>query len=267
MQLGIAGKTAVVIGGSRGQGLAVSTCLAEEGCRVVVVGMTPGSAEAAASNLAGLGYTARGVDANVTDPAQVDALFANVRDHEGGVDILVYNTSGPPRPVFETATDEEYYEAYRIAVMGFAWCVKQAVEDMKPRGWGRIVTLGSYTVKEPHLDPPLVLHNLARPAAVGLSKSLSNEFGQFGITINTIGIGPSDNSPESGNGSRFRDLAARQGITYAELSALRAATIPMRRLGRPDELAALCVFLCSDRAGFITGQTIMFDGGKAQALL
>src|SRR5690349_6980126 len=130
MDLRIEGKTALVIGGTRGQGNSVAVALAQEGCRVVLTGRSAESAGAAASDLAAKGYVVRGVAADVTDSSSVNALFADVRTHEGGVDILVFNTSGPPRSTFDTATDEDYYEALRITVLGFAWCVKQAVEDM-----------------------------------------------------------------------------------------------------------------------------------------
>jgi len=266
MKLGIEGKVALVTGGARGLGKACAIALAEEGCRVVVTARRRASAEANAASFKDMGV--RVVASDVTDAAQVDALFETIRRDEGGVDILVYNTGGPPGSTFDAATEKEHMLAYRMLILGYTWCVKQALADMTPRGWGRIVSLGSFVVKESRHDlPPHALHSINRAGQMGLSKTISNEVGKHGVTVNTIATGPFDNYPDSDAAQRFRARAEREGLTDEELRAERAASVPMGRVGRPEEIGALCAFLASDSAGFITGQTLVIDGGKSQAIL
>ena len=109
---------------------------------------------------------------------------------------------------------------------------------------------------------------IIRPAAVGLSKTLSDEFGEFGITVNTIGTGSIDTGDEQGQFRRnYRAAAAQHGVSYEEMKRMRLAPVPMRRAGTAEEVAALCGFLCSDLAGYITGQTVLIDGGRTRAFL
>jgi 3-oxoacyl-[acyl-carrier protein] reductase len=121
--------------------------------------------------------------------------------------------------------------------------------------------------KEPHKDIPMVLLNLARPAAAGLCKTLSNDLGQYGITVNTIAPGSIDSGEESSFRRTYRAAAAAAGRSPEELMAARLAGVPMRRPGRPEEVGALAGFLVSEIAGFITGQVILIDGGKVNAVL
>jgi 3-oxoacyl-[acyl-carrier protein] reductase len=114
----------------------------------------------------------------------------------------------------------------------------------------------------------MVLHNLIRPAAVGLSKTIADEAGEFGITVNTIGTGTIDGGDEESTFRvNYRKRAAERGITFEEMKAIRVEPIPMKRAGDPSEVAGLCAYLASDLAGFITGQTILIDGGKARSFL
>lgn len=268
MDLGITGKIALVTGGSRGLGLSVAERLGQEGCRLAIAARDKTRLETAVGKLRAQGFETDGFSADIATPDGVEDLKTQLIAAGLQPDILVFNNGGPPNPSFDDASDEDYLIAYRRMVMGFNWCVKAVLPGMKQRGWGRIVTLGSMCVKEPHTELKMVLHNLIRPAAVGLSKTISDEIGEFGITVNTIGTGTIDGGDEESTFRvNYRKLAKERGITFEEMKAQRVAPVPMRRTGDPSEVAGLCAYLCSDLAGYITGQTILIDGGRTRAFL
>ena len=268
MDLGIAGKVALVTGGSRGLGLACAERLGQEGCRVVIAARDPERIQRAVDKMRGEGIDAHGFSADIATKAGIEELAAELKAKGLEPDILVFNNSGPPNPNFEDATDEEYLVAYQRMVMAFNWAVKATLPAMKQRRWGRIVTLGSYCVKEPHSELKMVLHKRISPAAVGLSKTVADEVGEFGITVNTIGTGTIDGGDEESTFRvNYRKRAAERGITFEEMKAIRVAPIPMQRAGEPSEVAGLCAYLASDLAGFITGQTVLIDGGKSRSFL
>jgi 3-oxoacyl-[acyl-carrier protein] reductase len=132
---------------------------------------------------------------------------------------------------------------------------------MKAQRWGRIVTVGSMAVRQIHRHVPHTVPNAYRLAAIGLSKTIADEVAEFGITVNTIGTG----SIATENFiSTFREIADRNGEDYDEMLVKKAANIPMKRFGKPEEMAAACAFLCSELAGYITGVTLLVDGGKVE---
>jgi 3-oxoacyl-[acyl-carrier protein] reductase len=267
MELGITGKIALVIGGSRGNGKAVAQELARNGCRVIVLARDKDRLDRAVAQIRAEGGEAFALTGDGTEKAGIAKLFAAARANWGAPDILVYNNSGPPNHSFQESDDEDFYEAYKRVIMGFTWCVREAMPDMKARNWGRIVTLGSICVKEMHQQLPLVLHNSLRPAGVGLSKTLANDLGRWNITVNTIGIGTIEGEEGTTFHTNYNALAAREGITYEEAVRRRVEGSAIKRAGRPDEVGSLCAFLCSERAAYITGQTILLDGGRVQSLL
>jgi 3-oxoacyl-[acyl-carrier protein] reductase len=262
MDLQVSGRVAVVTGGSRGLGRAVAETLAAEGCRVAVLAR---DAAACAEVATAIGGNAIAVAVDLASRQSIAAAFAEVRERLGPPAILVYNNSGAPDSFFDEAADEDYLEAFQLLVMGLSWCAKEVIPAMSEAGWGRIVTLGSICAKEPHRDLlPMVLHNITRPAQLGLSKTLANELGASGITVNTIGIGPFAHDGTA-RLRAYKHLQAR-GVATDGLAEARLKTIPLGRNGRADELAALTAFLCSEKAGFITGQTVFIDGGLTRSL-
>ena len=265
MQLGIKEKLAVVTGASRGLGRAAAEALGHEGARVVLVARGADALETAAADLRAKGIDAVAMSADLTDKDQVTDLFRRVRAI-GSPEILVYNNAGARDLDFDDASDDDFLHAYQIMVMGYVWCVREIVDDMKAAKWGRIVVLGSLCAKEPHKEFPMVLHNTGRPAQLGFSKTLSNEIAKFGITVNTIGTGMLDHDGEATERA-YAVRAGKRGISMRDVQRFRVAPIPVGRAGRGDELGSLCAFLCSDRAAFINGQMILLDGGRIASLI
>jgi 3-oxoacyl-[acyl-carrier protein] reductase len=266
MDLGIRDKIAVVTGGSRNVGRAAVEELAREGCHVILVARGMKDANEVADAMTAEGHRVTAMEGDVSQPDNVAPLFARIRKEHGDPDILVYSNGGPPDSLVGAASDADLLIGYQMAVVSFIHCVEEVTGHMKAQGWGRVVTLGSMCAKHPHREVPMIVHNIVRPAALGASKTLANELGQFGITVNTIGTGRID-SGESGSFRRtYRAVAAERGEDAEELMAKMLKNVAVGRAGAPDELGALCAFLCSDRAGFITGQLIMCEGGQNNVL-
>jgi 3-oxoacyl-[acyl-carrier protein] reductase len=265
MDLGIAGRLALVTGGSKGIGKGVALKLAEEGCHVILLARDAAVVEAVAAEFRAKGLKAHGYSADITDKTQVLAVLAKIRAEHGDPEILIYNNGGAADSYFEQATDEEYIQANQLLILGFAWCVQALLPSMKQKRWGRILTLGSICAKEPHRDYHGILHNLGRPAQIGMSKTLANQYGEFGITFNVIATGTIANDGTSVQRSWAQNQAA--GVTEEEVLARRLRNVPLKRLGTLEEYSAVCAFLCSEPAAYVTGQTIVVDGGRVNSLM
>lgn len=262
MDLGLEGKIAFVGGASQGLGKAVAEELAREGCRVALLARNEQKLAATVEALRKEGGEAIGVAGDMTDRTALSAAWEMVRNTYGDPDIFVYNNAGPSNAFFEDATDDDLAYSQEMTVRGFFWCMQEALPAMKRKGWGRVVTLGSLTVKEPHKEFPLIFHNTFRLAQLGMSKTLANEYAPHGVTINTIATGTIAHDGDSFN--RAYASAAVQGLSKEDVDQHRISTVPAGRLGRADEIGALCAFLCSGRAAYITGQAVYLDGGRTQ---
>lgn len=265
MDLGIAGKSAVVSGSSKGIGRAVATALAAEGCNVVMTARGEDRLAAAADDVRAVAVGGvHAVAADMTTEEGVDRVVAACRAEFGPVDIAVSNVAGPKSLGFDGTDDEEFHGAYRSLVMSFVWLARRVVPEMRERRWGRIVNIGSDSVRNVHREVPLVLANVGRAAALGLLKTLSDEVAADGITVNNIGVG----GILTDNRISFHEQFARsRGVDVAHVQNANASHIPVGRFGDPSELAAVVAFLCSTQAAYVTGETIAVNGGRSRTLL
>lgn len=245
MELGLEGRVALVMAGSRGIGRAIAGALAREGARVAV---SSRSAERLAEVVDEIGENATAFVADTDGLERLAALPGEVEGALGPIEILVLNTGGPPYgAAFEHDLDT-WAEAYRSLVLAPRVLTGAVVPGMRERGWGRIVNVGSNTTREP--NPFLNLSNAHRMAAVGFLKTLAGEVGRDGITVNTVATGrfATDRIADSGGSLEAAEEAAR-------------TEVPAGRLGLPEEYGDLVAFLCSERAAYLTGTVIPLDGG------
>lgn len=263
MDLGITGKVALVFGGSKGIGLGCAHEFAREGCRVVIAARTQATIDDAVAELQAAGGRAIGVSADCTTKDGIASAVKTASESFGSPDILIFNVDSGPKGAFLEVDDETFAAANNNNVMAFRWAVQAVFPHMQGKGWGRILTIGTNSVKAPHRKLPRAAQNTYRVGALALSKTLSAELGPFGITVNTLGTGAIA-TPQ------FRDvftkIAEAQGQTYDEHIAERTSHYPIPRMGTPQDMAAAAAFLCSDRAGFITGQVLIVDGGNLEVL-
>jgi 3-oxoacyl-[acyl-carrier protein] reductase len=262
MDLKISGKVALVTAASQGIGFAVARELGREGARVLLNSRDPARAEAAARRLTAEGSTVESCAGDVTDPATCARLVEECRRRFHGLDILFASAAGPRPGGFEEVEPADYEQALKLNLLSIVHLCRAALPPMKAQGGGRIVALTSMAVKQP-VDG-LLLSNMARAGAAGFLKSLANEVGRHGITVNTV-------CPGYTTTERLEALAAsvagRTGRTEAAVREEWARSIPLGRLGRPEEIAALVAFLASERASFIHGTVIAADGGSIRSLL
>jgi 3-oxoacyl-[acyl-carrier protein] reductase len=245
MELGIAGKVALVTGASKGLGLGVASALAQEGATVAVSSRSRERIEAAASSI--------GAKSFVHDAAGVDRapeLVRQVEEQLGPIDILVTNSGGPPAsPDALSFTREQWQAAYELLLLGAISLIEAVLPGMRERGWGRVVSLSSSVVREP--SPRLVLSAAHRAGLLAALKTIARQVAADGVTVNTVlpGVIATD---------RAREL----GVDSPE----SIAQIPAGRLGTVEEFAAAAAFLCSAQASYITGTTVLVDGGATRSV-
>ena len=262
MDLGLKSRVALVAASSQGIGLATAHAFAAEGCRVAMCARNLHALAVAAENIRTQHNTEVFADAcDVTDAAAVDHFVAAVTEKFGGVDICVTNAGGPPAKGFLATTPGDWRRAIEANFLSAVYFARNVIPHMQRKRWGRIITITSITTKQPIAD--LVLSNAVRTAVVGLVKSLANEFGKDGILVNNVG--PGFTATE-----RLKELAkarsAAAGKTEQEVFEGWAADTPLKRLGEPREIAETIVWLASERASYITGQTVLVDGGMYKGL-
>jgi 3-oxoacyl-[acyl-carrier protein] reductase len=261
MDLGIAGKVAFVSGGSMGMGRATAELFSREGCKVAIAALPDhkDSIDETVEALRASGAQAVGVPADLTVKQDVDRAIATCADAFGVPDIVVANVNGPGPGYFNDVSDDDFVKSFQHMAMSMVYLVRATLPHMREQHWGRIVTLNSAAAKEPVTEIPHILANTARPSAVTLNKSLADEFGRDGITINTIATGYIG-TPRMR--SYWERMAAERGTTVESEVEKLTASIPLRRVGTPEEMAGVVVFLCSQLGGFVTGEFIHVDGGQ-----
>lgn len=250
MDLGIKGRTALVLGASRGLGRAIAASLAREGARVAIASRDP---EALVKAVAEIEGEVRAFGAETGNLEHLAGVPAEVERQLGPIDILVTNTGGPPAGAALDNELGEWQAAYTSLVLAPRVLVDAVVPGMRSRRWGRIVNVGSSATRQP--IPELNLSNVHRAAAVGFFKTLAAELAPDGITVNTVATGMFATDR----------LAGEDGSLEAAHEVARQS-VPAGRLGNPSEYGDLVTFLCSDRAGYLTGAVIPLDGGLVRAI-
>jgi 3-oxoacyl-[acyl-carrier protein] reductase len=250
VDLGIEGRTALVMAASRGIGKGIAAALAREGGRVAISSRSEEALRAASEEIGGEVLT---FPADTSDLERLRRLPAEVEDVLGPVEILVANTGGPPGGGASDNSPEEWETAFRSLVLAPRVLIEAVVPRMREQGWGRIVNVSSTSIREP--IPGLALSNANRMAALGLLKTLSDEVAPHGITVNTVATG-----------MFATDRLADHHGSLEQAEAAARERIPAGRLGRPEEYGDLVAFLCSERAAYLTGAVIPLDGGLLRSV-
>jgi 3-oxoacyl-[acyl-carrier protein] reductase len=250
MELGIDGRVALVMGASRGIGRGIAEALAREGARVAIASRSREHVERAAAEING---ELVGLEADTGELERMAELPHEVEAALGPVEILVTNTGGPPTGAALHAGLDEWRAAYENLVLAPRVLIEAVLPGMRERGWGRVVNVGSSATREP--IPGLALSNSHRPGLVGFLKTLSREVAADGVTVNDIATGRIATDR----------LAANWG-GWEEMERGAVEGVPAGRLGDPAEYGDLVAFLCSDRAGYVTGTSIPIDGGLLRSV-
>lgn len=254
-------RTALVLGGTKGLGRGCADALADKGFNVAVCSRSQDDIDEAVAALSERGVKVTGLATDVTDPAQLEALFDHIATELGKVSVLVANAGGPPPGSILDLDDDKWRTGFELTFMSAVRSIRLAVPHMRESGYGRIVIIGSSSVRQPL--PNLGLSNAFRPALVGVMKSLAIDLAPEHITANLV-------SPGRIATDRVRQpdgaAAQRQGKTLEEVQAASRANIRMGEHGQPEDLGALVAFLASPEARYITGQTILVDGGLVRSL-
>jgi len=263
MDLGLAGRVAVIGGGSKGLGRACADSLAKEGANLVICSRNAENLDQTAKEI----YSTYGVDvlpvaANLSRLEDIQTLIKATVDHFGRLDILVNNSGGPPAGRAADTTDEVWHQSIDMALMFFIRMSREAVPHMKQGKWGRIVNVLASSVYQP-IDN-LVTSGVTRMGAVAFAKSLADEVGRDNILVNNVAPGYllTDRMMHI-----FETRSNETGANVEDLLQAHSATIPVGRLGRPEELGDLVTFLTSDKNTYTTGATILVDGGVVRSVM
>lgn len=257
MDYGINGKPALVVGGSKGIGLEVAKILAA--CRVAVLARTRTDIDTAVDAIRAQGGTATGITADVSHQDEVDDAVRQVCT-EWGPPVIVVGQAKYQRPGdFGDITDVNCYrESFELHTMSQIFLLRAVLPGMRDAGWGRFVHVGSATAKEPAGNIHHSVANTSRPSTIGLLKTVSDEYARYGVTVNTVAPG----RIETDNAIDYIDKNLGAGTDEQRREFMLAkARVPAARRGKPHEIASLIAYLCSEPAGYITGNWIEVDGG------
>lgn len=251
MNLQMAGKVALVSGASQGIGRAVAAALATEGARVVLSARGEEALQEAVTEIRLAGGEAFGVAADVSRAEEIEKLLERIAGLLAPPAIVVVNSGGPPGGAAQELTDDAWRTGFDLTLMSAVRLSRAALPAMQEQGWGRIINITSLSVKQPIAR--LTLSNALRAAVTGFAKTLSDEVAAQGITVNNVAPGYTATE-------RLEELFDEEGARADLL-----ARIPARRFATPEEIAAAAAFLASEAAAYITGQTLLVDGGAVGA--
>ena len=262
MDLGLKGKTALITAASKGIGKAVAESLAAEGCEIAICSRTKDDLITAANEIKGkYNIEPFWCVCDLNKEKDIEIAVEVVYKQFGKIDILVNNCGGPIPGYLRDLNFKDWTSAFEQVLMSVVKFSSLIVPEMILREWGRIINITSVSVKQP-IDN-LMLSNSLRSGVIGFAKTLSNEVAKFNITVNNI-------APGYTLTNRLYDLAVHRakvsGISHEEILSDMSKAIPMNRLGRPEEIASAVSFLASQQASYITGNTLVIDGGFVKGL-
>ena len=262
MELGLKGKRAIVMAASRGLGYASALGLAREGCKLIVCSRDQARIDAAAAAIrTATGADVEALEADVSSASEAKRLVDAAVAAYGGLEIVVHNAGGPPAGETLQMSEDQWQKAFEQNMLSFTRIVGVAAPEMRKAGYGRVITIASSSIKQP--IPNLALSNALRAGVWGIAKTLSRELASQGILVNVIAPGRIDTE-------RIAELdqanAQKNGKSIEDVRKASIGGIPLGRLGRPEELANLVVFLASEAGSYITGQAITVDGAAGTAL-
>jgi len=262
MDLGLAGRVALVAGSSSGLGRATALRLAQEGAHVAVNGRDAARCEAAAAAIraAAPSVTVLACPADVAEPAEAAALVERVLGHFGRLDVLVCNAGGPPPTTFATAPDGAFQRALDLNLLSTVNLARAAVPGMRQRRWGRVVCITSIAALQPL--PNLIVSSMARAGVHGFAKALADEVARDGVTVTVVAPGYMRTGRVT---ALLEERSSREGRPTDVILNEMVANVPLGRIGEPEELAAAIAFLASERAAYITGTVLAVDGGYLRA--
>ncbi|GLB60056.1 SDR family oxidoreductase [Cytobacillus sp. NCCP-133] len=261
MDLNLQNKNALVAASSQGLGKAVAAQLAKEGARVMITSRDETKLQAVQKEFREkFDVEVDYFRADITNSEDIKQLIKHTNETLGGIDILVNNAGGPPGGTFESFTDEDWEKAFQLNLLSYVRLIREALPELKKNG-GRIINIASSSIKQP--IPGLILSNTFRLGIVGMTKTLSEELAPYHILINTVAPGRIATDRVDYLDQHHAD---RQNITKEEVVEKAKSLIPLRRYGTPEEFANVVTFLASDASSYVTGSSILVDGGMVKAL-
>ncbi|PJA97085.1 MAG: 3-oxoacyl-ACP reductase [Ignavibacteriales bacterium CG_4_9_14_3_um_filter_34_10] len=262
MELDLKNKTVLITGGSKGIGRATAELFIKEGCKVAICSRSQANLISAVAEIKkSYNIEPLWIVCDLTKDSDIENAVNVVKKNFGPIDILVNNVGGPVPGKFTDLNDDDWFYAFEQLLMSTVRMIKRVLPDMKGKKWGRIINITSLSVKQP-VDN-LILSNSIRSAITAMTKTLSNEIGSFNITVNNV-------APGYTLTGRLYELAVNKaketGESHEHILANMSAEVPLKRLARPDEIGSLIVYLSSEQASFITGTTILIDGGVVKSI-
>jgi 3-oxoacyl-[acyl-carrier protein] reductase len=261
MNLNLSGKVALVVASSQGLGKAIAAQLVEEGAHVMITSRDEDKLQKVKEELEQIGNGRVAYQrADITNADDVKALVKQTNELFGKIDILINNAGGPPGGNFEKFSDEDWQKAFELNLLSYIRVIREVLPDLKKEG-GRIINIASSSIKTP--IPDLILSNTFRTGIVGLSKSLAEELAPYNILVNIVAPGRIATDRVA-----FLDQlkADKLDLTQEEVVEQSKKNIPLGRYGKPEEFAKVVAFLVSDANSYVTGSSILVDGGLVKSI-